>query len=337
MGTPTSGQRRRRAVARIAVAGSAALLSAGAGIASAGTTTIAPSGQGAGADAEQSQQTTTAAVQPTTTTTTTTTTQPTRAPASGGTGSASASGPRVALADAAPQRYFFFNGDPSKFRYRIGGSQKRNLRILVSRRGSGKVVKAFSRDGVEPGVNHRVLWNGRGRHGNVAAKGSYRYRIETASGTPANDSNARGDDSYHFYVYKFPIRGQHSYGDGVGAPRSGHTHQGQDMPAACGTRLVAARGGRVQYRAYQAGGAGNYLVIDGRGTGKDFVYMHLAHPALVGDGDRVHTGQRIGYVGQTGDATGCHLHFEMWSAPGWYEGGSVMDPLPYLKEWDRYS
>ena len=46
------------------------------------------------------------------------------------------------------------------------------------------------------------------------------------------------------------------------------------------------------------------------------------------------TGQPIGFVGRTGDATACHLHFEMWPAPGWYTGGSAVDPLPSLKAWD---
>ena len=48
----------------------------------------------------------------------------------------------------------------------------------------------------------------------------------------------------------------------------------------------------------------------------------------------VRTGQPIGIVGETGDAIGCHLHFEIWAAPGWYEGGSPIDPLPYLERWD---
>ena len=91
--------------------------------------------------------------------------------------------------------------------------------------------------------------------------------------------------------------------------------------AACGTPLVAARGGIVQYAGYEAN-AGNYVVIDGKGTPNDFMYAHLAEPSPLQTGDTVRTGQPIGIVGDTGDATACHLHFEMWGAPGWYEGGS---------------
>jgi len=57
-------------------------------------------------------------------------------------------------------------------------------------------------------------------------------------------------------------------------------------------------------------------VIDNRGAGTDYVYMHLRDVALVGTGDRVLTGEPIGFVGQTGRASGCHLHFEIWTAPG---------------------
>ncbi len=106
--------------------------------------------------------------------------------------------------------------------------------------------------------------------------------------------------------------------------------------ASCGQTEVAARGGKVQYAGYEAN-AGNYLVIDGKGTGFDFMYAHLAQPSPLKTGASVRTGQPIGIVGETGDATACHLHFEIWTAPGWYEGGSPIDPLPYLQKWDRYS
>ena len=89
--------------------------------------------------------------------------------------------------------------------------------------------------------------------------------------------------------------------------------------AKCGTPLVAARGGRVQYSGYQ-GAAGNYIVIDGKGTGYDMAYMHLLEPSPLQEGMTVRTGQPIGIVGETGDATACHLHFEIWTRPGLVRG-----------------
>ena len=47
--------------------------------------------------------------------------------------------------------------------------------------------------------------------------------------------------------------------------------------------------------------------------------------------------QRIGSVGDTGNAWGCHLHFELWTEPGWYAGGEPFDPLPRLRNWDARS
>ena len=46
---------------------------------------------------------------------------------------------------------------------------------------------------------------------------------------------------------------------------------------------------------------------------------------------------RFGFATDTGDAQGCHLHFEAWKAPGWYSGGSPVDPLPMLTAWDKTS
>ena len=56
-------------------------------------------------------------------------------------------------------------------------------------------------------------------------------------------------------------------------------------------------------------------MIDNQGVDTDYVYMHLRDVALVKTGDRERTGQPIGFVGQIGRASGCHLHFEIWTAP----------------------
>lgn len=137
----------------------------------------------------------------------------------------------------------------------------------------------------------------------------------------------------------FPVRGPHNYGGAnadFGSGRAGHNHQGHDVFAKCGTPLVAARGGKVQFKESHPAG-GHYIVIDGDGTSTDYAYMHLVEPSPFRVGDTVRTGQRIGSVGDSGNAQGCHLHFELWSAPGWYQGGRPIDPLRALKAWDSWS
>lgn len=180
-----------------------------------------------------------------------------------------------------------------------------------------------------------AIWNGRSSDGKSALDGEYRFAI-SGVGQITGGQLAPFD----FRRHKFPIRGKHDYGGAgsrFGAPRGGRSHQGQDVAAACGTRLVAAQGGTVITRAYQAGGAGNYIVIRGKGSGKDYVYMHMKGPGPRSEGDIVKTGGRIGKVGSTGSSSGCHLHFERWTEPGWFQGGEPYDPLPSLKYWDSYS
>ncbi len=134
----------------------------------------------------------------------------------------------------------------------------------------------------------------------------------------------------------FPVQGPYSLGSAgsrFGAQRSGHVHQGQDISAADGTPVITPRAGVVHWRAYQAVGAGHYLVIRAD-DGTDYVFMHLvAGSELVEKGDRVRMGQQIGQVGSTGDSDGAHLHFEIWP-DGWYAPGSdPIDPLPQLQAW----
>ena len=136
--------------------------------------------------------------------------------------------------------------------------------------------------------------------------------------------------------YVFPIRGAHNYGTSINrfGPASGRDHKGQDVLSACGVRLVAAHAGRVS-TVDSGGDTGNYLVIQSTDR-TDMVYMHMRSLALVREGQTVTAGQLVGYVGQTGNATTCHLHFELWT-PHWWDGGHPFDPLPRLKQWDAAS
>jgi murein DD-endopeptidase MepM/ murein hydrolase activator NlpD len=138
-------------------------------------------------------------------------------------------------------------------------------------------------------------------------------------------------------VRVFPIDGPHDLGrsatNGFGGGRG---HSGQDLFAPCGTPVVASQGGKVRKAGSHPVG-GNFVVVTEEATGLDAVYMHLMHRPRLHARERVETAQRIGSVGQTGNAWGCHLHFELWTAPGWYAGGEPFDPLPRLQRWDARS
>jgi murein DD-endopeptidase MepM/ murein hydrolase activator NlpD len=220
----------------------------------------------------------------------------------------------------------FYAGKPAKVSYQFSAEGPVDVRIRVVRRSDGQTVKSWTQEAQAPGVSHTASWRG----DRADRNGGYRFKIGPLGGNVESTDGAR----FKFFRYKFPVRGPHTYGDGIGAGRG---HRGQDVFASCGTPLQAARGGTVQWKAYQGSGAGYYVVIDGKGTGRDYVYMHLRDRARVAEGEHVRTGERLGDVGESGNASGCHLHFEIWSAPGWYEGGSFTDPTGDLKRWDSWS
>lgn len=237
----------------------------------------------------------------------------------------------------------FFAGTKVRFSYRVNDDEPVPVHIELVHVADGLVVRTWDVEAVEPKVVHTIRWNGKASKGLRASAGRYVWRL-TAQDSDGLTAESAGSsdaqrDAFDFYGHIFPVRGKHNYGQAgarFGAGRAGHSHQGQDVFAKCGTKLAAARAGRVKFNAYH-GAAGYYVVIDGYKSDYDYVYMHMLARSKFKPGDKVRTGQMIGRVGNTGNSSGCHLHYEMWSAPGWYDGGSPFDPYRYLKQWDRWS
>jgi murein DD-endopeptidase MepM/ murein hydrolase activator NlpD len=230
--------------------------------------------------------------------------------------------PSVDAAVNAP-RAFVDSAQPPVLTYVVHGPGPAQVAIQLVRETDGVVLLNWDAPQVAPEAIQRLAWDGR-VNGRVQVDGRYAFRVMGAGLVAAVAS-------FELSREKFPILGRYSFGSGSASFGGGRGHQGHDVFARCGTPLVAARGGTVKFSGYH-GRAGNYLVIETE-EGPDHAYMHLRDEPLVAEGDRVQTGQPIGHVGLTGSASACHLHFEIWSAPGWYDGGRPIDPLPTLRSW----
>jgi murein DD-endopeptidase MepM/ murein hydrolase activator NlpD len=89
-----------------------------------------------------------------------------------------------------------------------------------------------------------------------------------------------------------------------------HFHAGIDISAPTGTSIVAAAAGTVAFAGWASNGGGYQVWVSFR-PGMYTLYAHMSSIA-VRKGAHVRRGQRIGRVGMTGNATGPHLHFEVW-------------------------
>lgn len=98
-------------------------------------------------------------------------------------------------------------------------------------------------------------------------------------------------------------------------------HRGVDVAVPSGTPVLAMAGGRVRFAGVQ-GDYGNVVWIDHGGDVLS-VYAHLSN-LDVRTGDSVSPGQVLGRSGSSGNASGPHLHFEVWR---W---GRPVDPVPLL-------
>lgn len=102
-------------------------------------------------------------------------------------------------------------------------------------------------------------------------------------------------------------------------------HRAVDIANSAGPDIVASQGGTVVSAGWNAGGYGNYVIID-HGNGYKTLYAHMVTGSItVQAGQRVVQGQKLGRMGNTGRSTGTHLHFEVMSASG------KVDPLTVLK------
>ena len=98
-------------------------------------------------------------------------------------------------------------------------------------------------------------------------------------------------------------------------------HNGIDIPAPRGTKIVAAYDGEIAW-SYYSSSAGNWIGID-HGDGYYTIYMHMSK-RLVSEGQTVKKGEVIGLVGTTGRSTGNHLHF------GIRKNGDYINPLDWV-------
>lgn len=100
-------------------------------------------------------------------------------------------------------------------------------------------------------------------------------------------------------------------------------HVGADLTenGIYGREIFAAADGIVMYASYK-GRYGNRVVID-HGNGVETLYAHCAQ-LMVKPGDKVKQGDVIATVGETGNVTGPHLHFEL------HVNGKTVDPMPYV-------
>ena len=230
-----------------------------------------------------------------------------------------------------PREAFFGAQGGVRISFRFSASGPTDVSVRIAGGGAGE-VRRYELEQLDPGQSHELGWDGLTVSRRAAPDGTYRVLVGPAGSQLAQAGRVK------LRGHRFPIRGPHGTRGAVGefgaARNGGRIHQGFDATARCGTPLIAVRGGTVVRRRFHPSLDGNYVVISGRKEGRTYRYSHLTRPAEVALGERVFSGQVVGYVGRTGNAasTPCHLHFEVRT-----RGGRFLDPKPLLQAWDRFS
>jgi len=176
------------------------------------------------------------------------------------------------------------------------------------------------------GLEDRILVAGQ----TLVLPGATGDRIATPKPKPtakpvvrSGGGSVRPPTTYHGGGFAWPVVGGNNY-------VSQYFHYGHyaiDIAADYGSTVRAAAGGTVIFAGWKNNGGG-YQVYVAHGSGLYTTYNHMS-AITVGRGQVVGRGQQVGRVGQSGVATGPHLHFEVWRGPVW-DGGSRINPMLYL-------
>jgi len=154
------------------------------------------------------------------------------------------------------------------FSYRITAPAPVSVEVDLLRTDDASTVQTWQVPSVQPGTVNNITWEGL-TNGALQPDGRYAWRLIAtgASGAKARSAQASDPtrDVFDLHGHVFPLRGKHTFGDGFGVQRTGHTHQGQDILSRCGLPILAAEAGKVLYNKRQSA-AGNYLVIDRKST-----------------------------------------------------------------------
>jgi murein DD-endopeptidase MepM/ murein hydrolase activator NlpD len=131
------------------------------------------------------------------------------------------------------------------------------------------------------------------------------HPLQNALNSAHADAEVKAAETWHVPVATYYISSP------FGEPRYSGPHIGLDFAGNNGVPVVAARHGVVTQAGWE-GGYGFAVTLD-HGDGHTTKYAHLAYQPIVAVGEQVKGGQEIGNVGNTGDSTGPHLHFELLS------------------------
>ncbi len=131
--------------------------------------------------------------------------------------------------------------------------------------------------------------------------------------------------------FLMPAEGRLSQGFGSASGQFGYTfHNGLDIAAKTGTPVYAAEAGKVT-KVSSSGPYGNHIQIEHNVDGQKWttVYAHL-HKVDVKTGQSVRQGEPIGQIGNTGNSSGPHLHFEIHKGDYNFSAssaGNSVDPM----------